>query len=195
MVERLFGGFTMEDKKITEMFLNREESAISELTKKYGRLFRNLAFNVVGNEEDAEECVNDSCMEIWNAIPPANPDILLAFACKIVRRVSINRLRFNIRQKRNCDMTVPIEELSECLSGTDEMEHLVNSTHFKEVINVFLHSLDEDSRNLFVKRYFFFESLESLAEHFGVSENKISVRLHRIRKKLALKLKEEGIYE
>jgi RNA polymerase sigma-70 factor (ECF subfamily) len=72
----------MEDKKITEMFLNREEKAISELLEKYGRLFRNLAYNLVGNEEDAEECVNDACMEIWNAIPPANPDILLAFCCR-----------------------------------------------------------------------------------------------------------------
>lgn len=185
----------MEDKKITEMFFNREETAISELLEKYGRLFKNLSLNIVGNEEDAEECVNDACVELWGAIPPAKPEVLLSFACKIVRRVSINRLRFNLSQKRNTDKTLPLDDFSEFLSVSNSTDELVDSNHLHSVINDFLRSIDDESRALFVKRYFFFESVTVLSKHFGISENKISVRLHRIKKKLYLRLKEEGIYE
>lgn len=185
----------MEDKKITEMFFNKEENAIKELLEKYGRLFKKLSFNILGNEEDAEECVNDSCLEIWNAIPPAYPDSLLAFACKIVRRVSINRLKYNLSQKRNSDLTFAFDELSECLSLPDVTAEFVDSQHLRNAINDFLHSLDEESKSLFVKRYFFFESISALSDYFHISENKVSVKLHRIRKKLSVKLKEEGIYE
>ena len=185
----------MEDKKITEMFMNKDETAIAKLLEKYGRLFKKLSMNIVGNEEDAEECVNDTCMEVWNAIPPANPDVLSAFACKILRRISINRLRYNLSEKRSSDKTVSLDELSEELCLKDSFDAYVDSEHLKSVINEFLRSLDDESRNLFVKRYFFFESVSSLAEHFGIRESKISVRLCRIKKKLFEKLKEEGIYE
>ncbi len=185
----------MEDKKITEMFLNKDEKAVTLLLEKYGRLFKKIAFNIVGNEEDAEECVNDTCLEVWNAIPPTKPDILLSFSVKVLRRVSINRLRYNLREKRNSDLTIPIDELSECLSTSDVTAEFLESTHLRTIINDFLRSIDEESRNLFVKRYFFFESIKDLSEHFGISENKVSVRLHRVRNKLSLRLKEEGYYE
>lgn len=195
MGERLFGGFTMEDKKITEMFLQRKENAVELLLEKYGQLFKSLAYNVLGSLEDAEECVNDACLEIWNAIPPANPETLVAFSCKIVRRVAINRLRFNLRQKRNSDITFPIGELEECLCVSDETSKLVESDNLHSIINDFLRELDEESRALFVRRYFFFDGVSELSKRFRISENRISVRLHRLRKKLALRLNEEGIYE
>ncbi len=185
----------MEDKKITEMIFNREDKAITLLLEKYGRLFKNLSLNIVGNNEDAEECVNDACLETWDAIPPAKPDILLSFVCKIVRRVSINRLKYNLREKRSSDKTIPIEELSECLCTSDVTAEYLESKHLRTVINDYLRSIDEDSRNLFVKRYFFFESVKALSEHFGVSENNISVKLYRIRKELSDRLKEEGYHE
>ncbi len=195
MVERLFGGFTMEDKKITEMFKERKEEAVGELILKYGKLFKSLARNVLGNDEDAEECVNDACMEIWNAIPPASPEHLMPFSCKIVRRVAINRLRFNLRQKRNADNTVLLSELSECISVEDGVSEIIESKRLQSVLNEFLCELDNESKALFVRRYFFFENISDLSKLFGMSENKISVRLHRIRKKLSNRLKEEGIYE
>ncbi len=185
----------MEDKKITEMFLQRKENAVELLLEKYGRLFKSLAYNVLGNDEDAEECVNDACLEIWNAIPPANPELLISFSCKIVRRVAINRLRFNLRQKRNSDMTFPLDEIGECVSVSDKVAEMIESDSLHEIINDFLRDLDEESRALFVRRYFFFDGVSELSKRFGMSENKISVRLHRLRKNLASKLNEEGIYE
>ena len=185
----------MEDKKITELFHNRAENAIDELMKKYGRLFKTLAMNILSNEEDAEECVNDACFEVWNAIPPANPDYLLSFSCKIVRRIAINRFRHNTRQKRNNDKTLPLEEFGEIFSNGDDMSKYVDSSHLHNVINDFLKNLDNESKAMFVRRYFFFESISDIAEVLGISENKISVRLYRIRKKLAEKLREEGVYE
>jgi len=185
----------MEDKRITEMFLQRKENAVDELLLKYGQLFKSIARNVLGNDEDAEECVNDSCMEIWNAIPPAVPERLMPFACKIVRRVSINRLRFNLRQKRNDDNTVFLSELSECIAVDDGIYEIIELKRLQCVLNQFLNEIDNESKALFVRRYFFFENISELSERFGMSENKISVKLHRIRKKLAVRLKEEGIYE
>ena len=185
----------MEDKRITEMFMNKEEDAITMLIEKYGRLLKKLSLNILGNEEDAEECVNDACLEVWNSIPPSNPDVLSAYACKIVRRISINRLRYNLSQKRDSNKTVSMEELSEELYLNDDSERFVNSRHLQNVLNEFLRSLDDESRNLFVKRYFFFETVSSLSEHFGIRESKISVRLFRMKQKLLERLKEEGVYE
>lgn len=185
----------MEDKRITELFLERKNNAVDELLNKYGKLFKNIALNVLNNELDAEECVNDACMEIWNAIPPSNPEYLMAFSCKIVRRVSINRLKHNLRQKRNSDDTLHISELLECIPTIDATTDYVDSSHLHTVINDFLRSVDEESRVLFVRRYFFLESVAFLAEKFDMSENAISVKLHRTRKKLLSRLKREGIYE
>ena len=193
--ERLFGGFTMEDKRITEMFFDKNENAIKELEKKYGQLLKTLARNVLGNTEDAEECVNDCLLEIWNSIPPNNPEYLMAYSCKIVRRIAINKLKYNLRQKRDVDKSFPIEEMSDYLAVSGEEEYFIESENLHGIINDFIKELDEESRALFVRRYFFFESVSSLSERFGISENKISVRLHRARKKLAEILKREGIYE
>ncbi len=185
----------MEDVRITEMFHSRCENAVDELLKKYGRLLKSVAINVLRNEEDAEECVNDACLAIWNAIPPAKPESLMAFSCKIVRRTAINRLRFNTRQKRDADSTLPLGELEECISITDGVAEHINSEHLNRVLNDFVSHLSGGDKAIFVRRYFLLESVNEIAERFGISENRLSVKLHRLRKKLAVKLKEEGVYE
>ena len=185
----------MEDKRITEMFKSRDEKAIDQLSKKYGRLFKNLAFKVAGNDEDAEECVNDALLEVWNLIPPEEPSSLMAFTCKIVRRIAINKLKYNLRQKRNKDLTLSFEELSECVSGGGDALSHMEREHLRRVLGDFLRGLDEETRALFISRYFYFESVKDLSERFGKSENKLSVKLHRTRMKLAELLKKEGIYE
>ncbi len=185
----------MEDSRITKLFKNRDEKAISELSKEYGRLMKNLALKVTGSDEDAEECVNDALLEIWNLIPPAEPSSLMAFSCKIVRRIAINKLKYNLRQKRSANVTLPFDELSECISCGDSVSNQIEKEHFRIVLNDFLRSLDEETRALFISRYFYLESIKDLSERFGTSENKLSVKLHRVRIKLAAALKKEGIYE
>ena len=153
---------------------------------------KTLARNVLGNDEDAEECVNDCLLEVWNSIPPNNPDYLRAYSCKIVRRRAINKLRYNLRQKRDCDKVYPLEELSGCIAVSGGQENFIESENFHGIINGFINSLDDETKALFVRRYFFFESVKSLSERFGISENKISVKLYRARNKLAEILKTEG---
>lgn len=185
----------MEDKKIAELFKLRDEKAIEVLSNQYGRLLKKLAFKILNNSEDAEECINDTLLEVWNAIPPAEPTSILAFSCKIVRRIAINKLKYNLRQKRHADVTLSLDELSQCISSEGDVLSEIEKDHLHKVLNDFLRELDEETRALFISRYFYFESIKELSKRFGKSENKISVKLHRTREKLAKVLKKEGIYE
>lgn len=185
----------MEDKKIAELFKLRDEKAVEELLKQYGKLFRNLAFKILNNSEDTEECINDTLLEVWNSIPPAEPSSIMAFSCKIVRRLAINKLKYNLRQKRNADVTLSLDELSQCISSEGDVLNQIEKERLHKILNDFLRELDEETRALFISRYFYFESIKELSERFGKSENKLSVKLYRTREKLAKLLKKEGIYE
>lgn len=184
----------MEDQQIIALFHQRSEHAIEELSKKYGALCMQLACNIVGNAHDAEECVNDAYLALWNSIPPKEPDPLCAYLCAVVRNISMNRYDHNHAAKRNSPYTIAIHELEGCIPSPRSTEEEIEAKHIAHSIDLFLKTLDKRSRVLFVRRYWYGEPIAALAIRFGTSRHMISVRLFRIREKLKKHLRKEGVH-
>ena len=174
----------MNDERIIELFFERSEQAIKELDKKYGRVCHTVSYNVLNNRQDAEECVNDAYLGTWNAIPPAKPNPLLAFVCKIVRNISLKRYEQNTAAKRNSYYDVAMEELEDCLASTTTIEEEIAERELTEIIESFLDSLSKESRVIFLRRYWFSDTYADIAKQVGFTEKNVSVRLTRIRKEL-----------
>ena len=182
----------MDDKQIIRLFFERSEQAITELSQKYGALCFQIADNILDDPQDAEECVNDAWLGAWNSIPPRSPDPLRAYICRIVRNHSLKKLRANTALKRGSQFEVSLSELEDCISGSSLDEQLAVS-ELTAQINAFLSALPRDDRVMFVKRYWFSESLSEIADTFAITENNASVRLSRIRGKLHQHLKEAAL--
>ena len=182
----------MDDKQIIRLFFERSEQAITELSQKYGALCLQLADNILNDHQDSEECVNDAYLGAWNSIPPQTPDPLRAYICRIVRNHSLKKLRANTALKRGSQFEVSLSELEDCISGSSLDEQLAVS-ELTAQINAFLSALPRDDRVMFVKRYWFSESLSEIADTFAITENNASVRLSRIRGKLHQHLKEAAL--
>lgn len=183
----------MEDSGIIELLFTRSEQAIPELAGKYGRICRNIALGILGNHEDAEECVNDTYLGVWNSIPPQKPDSLAAYVCKIARNISLKKYRYNTAQKRNSHYDISLSELEECIPAAGMGVEQCKEEELTRVLEMFLDSLDKKSRVIFVKRYWYAESVKMIAEEFGMKENHAAVKLSRIRNKLKVYLEREGI--
>lgn len=181
----------MEDNMITKLFLGRSESGISELKGKYGKLARTVCMNILNNSADAEECVNDALLSVWNSIPPKCPDSIKAFFIDIVRNKALDRYRYNTSARRNSSHDIALYELEECfqLDGSPENELLVKD--LSSSINHFLEGLQKTDRIIFVCRYYYSDSVQSIAEKLDMKESAVSVRLYRIRKKLRSYLQKE----
>ena len=182
----------MEDLTIVDLYWNRDEDAILYTQRKYGALCQTIAHNILGNREDAEECVNDAYLKVWNSIPPQRPQSLVAFLSRIVRNISLDRYRHNHAEKRNRGADVMFSELEECLSD-DSVLDFSGGAGITEAINRFLKTLDQESRILFVRRYYYMDSNETLAKTFLMNENTVRQRLYRMREKLKVLLEKEGI--
>ncbi len=182
----------MEDDKIIDLFFGRSEQALAELASKYGTVYQRLAKNILNNALDAEECVNDAYLGVWNTIPPKRPEALLPFVCRIVRNLSITKYHANTAQKRNSVYDAALEELEECLASRGSVEEEVSAKELSQLIDSFLDTLDRESRILFVRRYWYADSVSEIAARIGISSNSASVRLSRIRGKLRKYLKKEG---
>ncbi len=181
----------MSDDQIVRLFGERDERALRATANQYGDLCRSIARNILGNESDAEECVNDLYLHLWNAIPPAEPTNLKVFACRIIRNLAINRLIYNRRQKRDHRQVILLSEIetdlpdSALAAGEDpELGHLISE---------FLKVEKESIRKVFVRRYFLSESIAQIAEQYGYSESKVTSMLFHTRKKLREYLNERGI--
>lgn len=183
----------VDDGKIIELFFQRSENAIVELSAKYGSISMNTAYNILGNYEDAEECVNDSYLGVWNAVPPKSPNPLLAFLLKIVRNISINKCTYNTRQKRNSQYYECIDELDYCLASNESVESELEAAELTKNIEDFLDTLNEANRLIFIRRYWYVDSYESIAKLTGLKENAIRTRLSRIRSDLKKHLLERGV--
>lgn len=181
----------MDDQKIIEMFFARSEMAIQSLATKYEKLLHKVSFQILHNDEDVAECINDTYLGVWNAIPPARPNPLSAFVCKITRNLSLNKYRANTAAKRDASMDVSLEELSPSIV-TPSAEEEWNAKELGKQINRFLHTLGQENRVLFVRRYWFADSVKDIARDMRISENLASVRLKRIRKQLKFFLEKEG---
>ncbi len=173
----------MDDKQIIRLFFERSEQAITELSQKYGDLCMKIARRILNDHQDAEECVNDAYLGAWNSIPPQSPDPLRSYICRIVRNRSLKKLRTNSAIKRGSQFEVSLSELEDCIPD-NSMDEQLSISELSAQINAFLAALPKDDRLMFVKRYWFSESISELADAFGITENNVSVRLSRIRGKL-----------
>ena len=180
----------IDDHNVIELYFARDERAIRETEQKYGKLCHSIARNILGNAQDAEECVNDAYVGVWNAIPPARPDDLGAFVCRVVRNLSLKRLRALSRQKCSREMTVSLSELEEILpdEAVDGREGEVAAA-----ISAFLRSQSEDVRGVFIRKYYFFDSVAEIAKRYGFSQSKVKSMLYHTREKLKVYLTKEGI--
>ncbi len=182
----------LEDSKIIELFFARAEQAIIELAAKYGTVCRRISKNILKNDLDAEECVNDTYLAAWNHIPPETPDPLNAYLFRIVRNISITKYHANTSLKRNSYYDEAFDELENCLACPGTVEQEIAANELSKQIDYFLDNLDQKSRVMFVRRYWYADSITDIAELFHMSQNHVSVHLSRIRSKLKKHLKKEG---
>ena len=174
----------IEDEKIIEMFFGRSEQGIRELDIKYGKVCHKLSYNIVNSRQDAEECVNDAYLGAWNAIPPAKPNPLLAYICKIVRNISLKIYYRKEAAKRSSTYTIAMEEIEACIADPNTVEAEIEARELARIIESFLDTLTVENRVIFMRRYWFSDSYKDIAEFMGLSEKNISVRLTRIREKM-----------
>ncbi len=183
----------MEDKDIIKLFFDRSEEAVAALNKKYGSLCRSIAYNVLKSREDAEECVNDTYLSVWNSIPPESPTRLSAYVGRIARNKSLSRYRKNTAAVRNSEYDTSLDELSECVPSKVRTEDELDARELSAAINAFLAELNKDSRLLFMLRYWGGYSISDAARLLGITPNAASVRLSRLREKLKEQLIKEGL--
>lgn len=182
------------DEKIIEMFFERSEQAIAEVDKKYGKICHRLSFNILNSWPDAEECVNDAYLGAWNAIPPAKPNPLQAYICKIVRNISLKLYYRKEAAKRNSTYDIAMEELKHQLSSPNTVETEIEARELARIIESFLDTLTVENRVIFMRRYWFSDSGKDIAERMGLTEKNISVRLTRIRQKMKQYLIEREVF-
>jgi len=184
----------MTDEQIIELYLERNEKAILETDKKYNAYCTKISMSILGNELDSEECVNDTWLGAWRSIPPKRPSNLATFLGRITRNLSINRYKMKFADKRAVnEFTVSLDELSECVSEGNGVE---NEEYAKEIgasISRFLHAQKELDRKIFVCRYFYCDSIATIADRFDISESKVKSLLFRMRSKLKTHLEKEDI--
>lgn len=187
----------MDDTRIISLYWHRNPEAIEQTKRKYGAYCFTIAQNLLGDHRDAEECVSDTYLGAWNAIPPHKPSHLNLFLAKLTRRAAFNCYQSRSAQKRGGgELPLVLEELDQCIAGGTDPEALVQARELKDCIQDFVEGLSQKERTLFVKRYFFTQSVNQIAKELGMTANHVSVALSRIRGKLRERLiKEEFCYE
>ena len=183
----------LEDSKIISLFFERSEQAVEELNRKYGPAVKKTAANILSDRLDVEECVNDAYLRVWNSIPPQNPNPLVSYVCKIARNLAIDRYHANKAEKRNESFNLVLEEMEECIPSGMNVETEYDAKELTASINRFLSTLNREDRFLFVRRYWYGDSIADLATMTKGNVNRISVRLFRIREKLKKSLVKEGL--
>lgn len=182
----------MVEAQIIELYVARDERAIDETISKYGNLCFRIAQNILHNNEDSEECVNETYLSLWNTIPPTRPSNFSAFICKITRNVSLRRLEQLGAQKRSANAVVYLSELEDSLAD-NLFVSMIDDIGFGEVLSNFLYSEKEVARNVFLRRYWFFDSVSEIARQYSFSESKVKSMLFHTRNRLREYLRKEGI--
>lgn len=178
----------LEDEQLVKLYFDRSEDALYETSKKYGSYVKKIAMNILGDYEDTIECENDAYLALWNAIPPNRPQSFIAFLGKIVRNLALNKVEYNAAKKRSNKLSVVLDELEECVSGKESVEDSYLEGELAATINKFLEKLKKDQRIMFVKRYWYGESVKTISEDMGVGESKVKTTLFRIRNDLKVYL-------
>ena len=182
----------MEDEKIVKLFLQRSESAVTEMSEKYGTLLKSVAKKILGSDSDAEECLNDTLLRLWQSIPPAEPASMRAYSCKVVRNIALKRLTYNLAKKRSQNQELPLDEL-EAVLYDDEAGEAYREIDFSLLLQGFLRTLTPQARVVFLKRYFFMDTVPEISRDLGISESKVKSLLWRARNKLRNTIYKEGV--
>ena len=183
----------MEDFEIVELYWDRNENAITQTDRKYGKYCRKIAFSIVTNKEDMEECVNDTYLQTWNSLPPQRPERLSTYLGKICRNISINLYEKLTAEKRGGNETdACLDELSELIGGSSEVEEQLDLSVLTDLINKFLKKCEKQARTVFVQRYWYMMSVKEIAKENRMSDSNVKMTLSRTRDKLKVYLEEEG---
>ena len=183
----------MDDEKIIALYWARQEKAISETKRKYGRYCYSIAYRVLRNKQDAEECENDTYLNVWNLIPPTKPTVFSTFLGIITRRISLDRFRKYYAEKRGSGETaLSLDELEECISNGKTLDEEIEEKMLAGAISDFLRTLSETEASVFIHRYWHFRSVAEIAKSYAFSESKVKMMLKRTREKLRLYLESEG---
>lgn len=183
----------LDDNQIIELYLFRDEAAIRQTSEKFGKRLRSLAYAIISDLQTAEECENDTYMEAWNAIPPHEPrSYLYNFLARITRHISLNCCRERSRLKRKAFICELSTEMEQCIPAPDDVECRIDDMAFGEAINGFLGMLDEEKRNIFIRRYWYLDSIAHISKRFALSESKVKTTLFRCRSRLREYLEREG---
>lgn len=186
----------MEDSKIVALYWNRQEEAAWKTQEKYGHYCMQIATRILGDPEDAWECVNDTYIAAWNSIPPNRPENLRTYLGKLTRRICMKRWRSRDAQKRGSgELALSLEELGDCVPSSICLEDQLVGKELSETLNIFLGNLPKQQRQVFVLRYWYGCSVREIGSKFGFSKSKVESMLHRTRKKLGEHLRKEGYFE
>ncbi len=177
------------DEAILDLYFARDERAIAETQNSYGRVCMQVSMGILGNAADAEECVSDAYLKLWNTIPPKRPQSLCAYLCRIARNLSINRLRKLTAPRRNRELTVSLSELETCIPSPEEVS---NAEELSRLIATFLWEQSETDRRLFLGRYWYMLSVKDLAVEWDMTPNAVSLHLHKTRERLRIYLEKRG---
>ena len=183
----------MDDNEIVELYFHRDETAIRQTSEKYGNRLRSLAYGIVNDRQTAEECESDTYMQAWNSIPPHEPrSYLYAFLARITRHISLNFCRDRSRLKRSAFICELSAEMEQCIPAPDDAQCRMDDMALREAINGFLGTLDEEKRNIFIRRYWYLDSVADISKRFALSESKVKTTLFRCRNRLREHLEKEG---
>ena len=183
----------MDDELIIELLFSREEKAIDEVSCKYRNTLYSIAFNILKNKEDAEECLNDTYLAVWNKIPPERPQYLSSFLCRITRNISIARYRYKKAQKRDNGGDISFEEAFDYISDDEFSEQNFEENTLTQIIENWLYSQNEQNRYIFIRRYWFADGVDLIAKNLKISPSAVYLRIDRMKKSLKKQLKQNGV--
>ena len=185
----------MEDRQIIELYWQRDQAAITETAEKYGSFLRSISWNILRSHSDAEECVNDTYLRTWNAIPPARPTAFQAWLGRIIRNLSLDRWKLSKAQRRggNTGIELLLGELDECVPSPQGAEHALEDQELAALISSFLRTLSAENRIMFLRRYWYGESITEISKRLGCGEGKVKSALFRTRNSLRTYLEKEGV--
>lgn len=183
----------MKDDEIITLFFKRDEAALIKTQEKYEAYMKAVAYSITDSVQDSEECVNTALNSLWNSIPPNKPQSLKAYIAKVVRNKAFERCVYNSAKKRSFGYTEPLDELDYCISGSSDIQREIEIKELSDFVNSFLRTLPKMKRMVFVRRYFYCNSIKQISQMFDISESKVKSMLFQLRAKLRTFLKKNGL--
>jgi len=183
----------VDDNKIIQLFFQRSEQAIMEVQIKYGGLCHEISFNILKNESDTQECINDVYLALWNTIPPERPDPFVSYVARVARNQSIMRYHHNTAKKRNSHYDTALSELEDCIPSSETVEELIRAKELAAHFDAFLGSLSKKNCVIFIRRYYFSESVADIAKRMHMEPRKVTLSLSKSREKLKKYLLKKGV--